>query len=99
MTAGHTHRIVKVRRGGLAHRLLTRRTLWVSGNLERVDRSRFVYGPTDDPDRWRLSPLGLLHGLTGLTLQPVDGSLLARLLDRIVERWADAWDVEWPGDD
>lgn len=35
----------------------------------KAEQSRFVYGSTDDPDRWRLTPLGLLHALTGLTLE------------------------------
>ncbi|WP_418059941.1 hypothetical protein [Pimelobacter simplex] len=71
MTDGHRHHIVRVQHGGFIHRALTRPTLAVVG-VERADRSRFAYGPTSNPERWRLSPLGFLHGLTGLTLKPVD---------------------------
>lgn len=71
MTAGHRHRVVAVRRHSLIHRALTRPTLAVVGT-RRADRSRFVYAATARPDRWRLSPLGLLHPLTGLTLHPQD---------------------------
>lgn len=75
MTAGHTHRNVGyLRRDGLALRLL-RVTVWRSRNMEAVDRSRFPYtgAPPDDmePDErgyWRLTLLGFLHGLTGLTI-------------------------------
>ena len=73
MTAGHRHRIVRVKRNGLVHRVLTRPTLAVVGT-ERAERSRMVFGPTGHPERWRLSPLGALHAFTGLTLKPVDRS-------------------------
>lgn len=66
MTRGHRHRTVTVRYKGLLHRVLTM-TLFTVGT-EQAEKSRLVYGQTDSPDRWRLSPLGLLHGLTGLTL-------------------------------
>jgi hypothetical protein len=65
VTSGHTHR--KVKAGRLVIWLFTRPTLLVVGT-EYADKSRMVFGPTKRPDRWRLSPLGLLHGWTGLTL-------------------------------
>lgn len=68
MTAGHRHRVVHVKRDGLVRWLLQRPTLAVVGTA-KADRSRLAWGPTDDPNRWRLSPLGLLHGLTGLTIE------------------------------
>lgn len=77
MTAGHKHREVHVKRDGLAHRWLTVPSLVVTRNLDWVDRSRLVFGPMRCPGGchesgvyWRLSPLGVLHGLTGLTLVP-----------------------------
>lgn len=67
MTSGHEHRKVEVAADGWIVYLLTRPTLLVVGT-KYADKSRMVFGPTDKPDRWRLSPLGLLHGWTGLTL-------------------------------
>lgn len=67
MTPGHKHRNVKVRADGWILYLLRRPTLLVVG-AERAGKSRLVYGPTKRPDRWRLTPLGLLHRWTGLTL-------------------------------
>lgn len=78
MTAGHKHRTVKVFPGahpitGTVVRLL-RTPLYHTSDIERVDRSRFVWGPCQ-PDKgqesacWYLSTLGILHALTGLTLE------------------------------
>lgn len=72
-TGMHRHITIAVKRDGLVHRMLTRPTLAVVSR-ERAEQSRLVYGPVLDesgqivPDRYRLSPLGLLHGLIGLTL-------------------------------
>lgn len=73
MTSGHKHRLLKVKRGGRLRRWLTKPTLLVSRNEEWVDRSRLVFGPVEGEEgAWRISPLGLLHGLTGLTLNVID---------------------------
>lgn len=75
MTAGHKHRVVRVKRGSRLHRVLTRPTLRVA-TTDRADRSRFVYGPVAGqhgvPFLWRLSPLGVLHAMFGLTLDVRD---------------------------
>lgn len=72
MTTGHKHRTVKVKQGSLLHRVLTVEILHTS-DLAWVDRSRFVFGPCDASRGvhlcWVLRPLGVLHGLTGLTLR------------------------------
>ena len=67
MTSGHRHYHVRVTANGWIVYLLTRPTLLVVGT-KYADKSRMVFGPTKRPDRWRLSPLGLLHAWTGLTL-------------------------------
>ena len=67
MTEGHKHRTIRVRNNGLLRKALTRPTLAYT-DTATAERSRFAWGPTRCPDVWRLSPLGLLHGLTGLTL-------------------------------
>lgn len=73
MTAGHRHRTVRVKRDGWLDRALRIPTLWHSTNYDWIDRSRLVFGPCDDVGYcWRLSPLGLLHGLIGLTLEVRD---------------------------
>lgn len=74
MTDNHKHRTIKVKRGGLVERLLRKPTLLTSSNFERVDRSRMVWGPVYPElgmhsPAWRLTPLGLLHGVFGLTLE------------------------------
>lgn len=68
MTAGHKHRHLHVGRDSWVISLLTRPTLLVVGT-QYAGKSRMVFGPTKRPDRWRLSPLGLLHAWTGLTLK------------------------------
>lgn len=69
MTDGHKHRTLNVKPNGVVRRILTRPTLHLSDDIERVDRSRFVYGPVEgEPGLYRLSPLGVLHGLFGVTL-------------------------------
>lgn len=88
MTEGHKHREVKVRSFDTRLvRLLRRPVLHVlvifpSGNenheaMERVDASPYPYGPcprTDPkhPTCWVLTPLGILHRWTGLTLRTPD---------------------------
>lgn len=68
MTAGHQHRLVRVKDGGLVHRAL-RYPLLTTGRAGWVKNSIFVFGPVEDaPGRWNLTLLGILHGLTGLTL-------------------------------
>lgn len=70
MTAGHRHRIVRLKRDGLLWRALTRPTLHVT-DARRAQRSRFVYGKVStELNTYRLSPLGVLHGLIGLSLVP-----------------------------
>ena len=73
MTAGHKHRKIKVRADSLLVKAL-RFPLYHTCDIERVDRSRLVWGPcTTSKGResacWYLSTLGILHALTGLTLE------------------------------
>lgn len=72
MTAGHTHRYVKVREGSLVYRVL-KKTLLTTTNRDRVERSRMVFGVVqddrDEHEHYTLTLLGLLHGLTGLTIR------------------------------
>lgn len=70
MTVGHRHRTFTVKRDGLVMRVLRGVIVWRSANVEKVDASRLVYrGEPDSKGRYPLSLLGLLHGLTGLTLE------------------------------
>lgn len=75
MTEGHKHRTVEVKRGSLVYRLL-KKQFFVTASGDRAEKSRFVYGPAPCPargctdmNRYGLSLLGLLHPLTGLTLE------------------------------
>lgn len=67
----HRHWHVPVRYDSLVYRVL-RKPLIHSMNLPRVDKSVFVFGPCkvhgDAGDCYTLSLLGILHGLTGLTI-------------------------------
>lgn len=73
MTGGHRHRFIRTRSGSLLARVLPGTIIWRSRNLRVVERSRFVYRPDpDEKGHYLLSLLGLLHGLTGLTLYVED---------------------------
>ncbi len=80
MTSGHTHRVIRAREGSLVERLLCGPVIARSTDLARVERSRWVWLPevqartsrTPQPDVYVLRPLGVLHGLFGLTLDIVD---------------------------
>lgn len=74
MTDGHRHWTIQV--GPRTMRFFQETTVHRCNDINKVDASRFPYtGRTSDtiePDEngyWRLSLLGFLHGLTGLTLQ------------------------------
>ncbi len=67
MTTGHKHHIIHIKHNGLLYRILTEPTLNTTTH-EKAGKSRFAYGPTTNPDVWKLSPLGFLHTLTGLTV-------------------------------
>jgi hypothetical protein len=68
MTPGHSHRQVRVSRNGLVHRLLTA-PLYCTGNLRKVDRSPYPYGPcVEHTGHWYLSTLSVLHRWSGLAL-------------------------------
>lgn len=73
MTTGHKHRFIAAKRGGWIERIL-RTPLYVTTNLDKVERSRFVYVETqlalghEHDHCWYLSLLGVLHPLTGLSL-------------------------------
>lgn len=72
MTSGHRHRTWTVKQDGVVHRALTVPTIWRTRRVAWARRSRLVFSPVDtfeDPEVYRLSPLGLLHGLAGLTLE------------------------------
>ena len=77
MTAGHKHRVVRVKPDGWVLRALTKPLYWVCDpdELPRVDASRYPYG---EKKRflggkaytcWYLSALSILHRWTGLTLE------------------------------
>lgn len=80
MTTGHKHRTIKVRsRLGLRLVAVLKYPLFITTNLDRVDRSSYPYGPMKPsttlsgrpvaprPEEWYLSALGILHRWTGLT--------------------------------
>jgi hypothetical protein len=72
MTEGHKHRTVRVRKGGLIHRLLCKPLYWTDDRA-KVDASPYPYGvyqyvSTDREVYW-LSALSILHRWTGLTLE------------------------------
>lgn len=74
MTAGHRHRHIRVREGSLPYRVLRKPLLVLSDkHTAYVDRSRLVFGTrvskADHHDEYTLSLLGILHGLTGLTIK------------------------------
>lgn len=73
MTMGHRHWGIKVKRNGTIHYWLTR-TLVRSANRNYVERSRLVWGATNSPSIFKLTPLGILHGLTGFTLYTKEDS-------------------------
>lgn len=66
MTDGHKHRTVRV--PGFVLWALTRPVIWRTRNTAWADRSRLVFKPGRRQGTWVLSPLGLLHALTGLTI-------------------------------
>lgn len=80
MTEGHKHRTIKTTAGSRLERVLRHQFL-PTRDTDKVERSRFVYGPlrkcpaggcTDQRCRdgaYALSLLGVLHGLFGLTLE------------------------------
>jgi len=65
MSEGHTHREVRV--PPMVERVLTV-PLFHTTNAVWADRSRMVFKPGRTEGEWALSALGILHGLTGLTL-------------------------------
>jgi hypothetical protein len=71
MTPGHKHRYVTIRQGGLLYRVL-RKPFLETTNRTWVERSKMVFGVVDktehEHEHYTLSLLGILHGLTGLTL-------------------------------
>lgn len=73
-TKWHRHWNVRTARGSWLHRFLTKRR-WHCWDEKKVMRSRFVYSqpfPERLPEVYGLSILGILHGLTGLTLDVKD---------------------------
>lgn len=83
MTDGHKHRHVVVPSWDRWYVRLLRKPLLHSTNYARVDRSPYPYGPCADPkcknsyrmpppDCWVLTPLGILHRWTGLTLEVIE---------------------------
>lgn len=76
MTDGHKHRHVRVKKDGLAVRVLCA-PLFTTTNFERIDASPYPYGPTDEEafragerdQPFYLSILSILHRWTGLTLE------------------------------
>lgn len=66
MSEGHRHRHVRMRRDSLTLLTLRAATLAGTRDRQRAERSRFVWQPLGG-GAWRLSLLGFLHGLVGLT--------------------------------
>ena len=66
MTAGHKHRNLHVKPGGLVQRLLHIRIARTS-DVTRADHSRFVWRALPD-GTCELRLLGVLHALTGLVV-------------------------------
>lgn len=62
-------RIVHVKEGGPVYRVL-RATLTTTTDRRRAQRSRFMWGleSANGEPFYRLTPLGVLHAVTGLTL-------------------------------
>ncbi len=58
---------VDVKHGGLAETILRGPTLHRQPNLDKAKASRWTYGLEPD-NTARLTPLGVLHSLIGLTL-------------------------------
>ena len=76
MTDGHKHRHVVVPSWDKGYVSALRRPLWhqpvfTQGTEDRVTASPYPYGPCEKGhDRcWVLTPLGILHRWTGLTLE------------------------------
>lgn len=93
MTEGHKHRMLKVKEGGLVERLLTGPVLRRSTDRGLVDRSGMVWHcePEDlETGPYLLRPLGLLHGLSGLTLDTQEHGVASRALDRFYSTWRSA---------
>lgn len=88
MTTGHAHHLWTVKKGGLVQRVLRTPLLHFnapegSKAMARVERSPYPYGPCPKREGacfghhhcWVLTPLGILHRWTGLTLYfPEEGS-------------------------
>ena len=76
MTTGHRHRTIRVKQQSVIRRLLTKPLLHTYSDA-RAERSRYVWGPCYQHGYradgttycWTLSALGVLHALTGLTLE------------------------------
>lgn len=73
-TRYHRHWHVPVTYGSLLYKVL--RKPWITldeSHLAYVERSRLVWGVTSEPgtqyNLYTLSLLGLLHGLTGMTIR------------------------------
>lgn len=65
MSAGHRHRVLRLRRGRLQRLLQTR---LLTADRARAERSRWVWVGQVAPDTYVLTPLSILHTLTGLCL-------------------------------
>jgi hypothetical protein len=61
--------LLHVRRDGLVYNALRKPTLAHTSSLPYAERSRLVWSPDSKRGGYRLSLLGLLHGLVGLTLE------------------------------
>lgn len=62
----HRHRVVRLQRDGRLLRALEV-TVHTTDDRQRAERSRFTYRPGAGL-RYRMTLLGFLHGLTGLTI-------------------------------
>ena len=69
MSERHEHKEVRVPR--VVEWALTR-PVWRTTDIGWADRSRMVFKPAKADGVWVLSTLGILHGLTGLTLVTSD---------------------------
>lgn len=69
MSEGHVHWHVTVRENSPFVRLLRSATVWRTHDAWKAKHSRYVYTPEGERATFRMSLLGWLHGLTGLTLE------------------------------
>jgi len=71
VTCDHKHRTWRVKRGGIVEKVLRGPTLAVTQDRARAERSRWMWAVIGH-GTYGLTPLGVLHTLTGLVLDTYD---------------------------